>query len=199
MERIYKHLFECLTPPMPEEIIYKQHPTLPITATNASFVIVNDDAPMQLHYNLGKPSFQTANYKRFLIYGAFNPEESDKIVMVYPINNNPYDNRIENLVSSYGKSPEAKKAILDSQKEFVKETVKEMLKREKDLLLHENLVRHFSQLGVPHTFAKPWIKVSPWCKANNIDPKISFAKYTNYAKKEKVVKKSLEEDEEDIF
>lgn len=199
MEIQYRHLFECITPPMPDEIVYRKHPTVPITVTNASYVLLNEDAPMQLQYNLGKPSFQTSNYKRFLIYGAFHPEEIPSIAMIYPINGNPYDNRIENLVSTAGKSFEVKKIILDEQKKFTKETVREMLKREKEIGSSVDLVSHFCNLGVPHTFAKAWMKVSPWCKENGIDIKMSQSTYTSYPKKEKAARKALEKDEEDIF
>ncbi len=198
MEKEYRHLFECITPPMPDEIIYKKHPIVPITATNGSFILLNDDAPKQLEYNIGARSFPTSNYKRALIYGAFHPEEIP-IVMVYNINGNPYDNRIENLVTTSDKSPEAKKIILDANKDFINESVKEMLRREKEMDPAVNMVRHFNDLGVPYNFARPWMRCSPWCEANGINVKMNFSEYTHYGNEKKARKKALKDDDADIL
>jgi hypothetical protein len=172
-----KHLFECYTPPTPDEIVWKQHPVFEhLWASNAGFVECRDDYNVLVRGSLSDARGETYSYiakaeenceGRFLIRGGpKHPKRypgwqrlilecfqgvQHKNKRLMRLNHNPWDNRPENL--AYYFELDSFKGWLDSQQQFIDNTNQQLLMREQLLPDDMNMEEYFSDvLFIPHEF-----------------------------------------------
>ena len=158
-EQFY-HIFECVTPPRPDEIVWKPHPYLPIEASNLGQIrcLDSDDD----YFDKQRVSIHAPKRMK-LIYESFNNMKLPEYCRIKPSNSNPYDLRPENIEVIFTMSmTEERAASLKREQDFRNETVKQMLLRESILPDHVNIYKYFKDLDIPELCMKHWKAKSDW-------------------------------------
>lgn len=147
MERIYTNLFECEYPVVQGELIWKKHPDYNIEVSNYCHFRNIDDDDNRMN--------QTGRVAHILAYEAFNNVKLKKNTYVIPGNMNPYDLRIENLIISTPLNKER----LKQERQFIKNTLDEMLKREPRISQFMDPEEYWMQLGMPKRYMSYYRKL----------------------------------------
>lgn len=154
------HIFECVTPPTPDEMVWKLHPTLPIEASNLGQLRCldeDDDYFERQRIGIHAPK------RMKLVYECFNNTILPGYCRIKPRNSNPYDLRPENIeVILTIEMSEERSASLKREQDFRDETVKQMLLRETILPSHFNIYKYFKDLNIPDLCMKHWKAKSEW-------------------------------------
>jgi hypothetical protein len=151
---IYESLFQCTYPVHSEPVVFKSHPTIPqIEASKCGVVRCKSEEDRIDYYSKkGIPH---------LVWECWTGEELKPFTNIRYKNLNFYDTSFENLeilvVDDKGRQ--------DKERQFLINTVDQMLLREEIFGDRRDMVDYFTELGVPQRFIKAWQKVSPQHKA----------------------------------
>lgn len=160
----FKHLFECVFPPIPDNIEWRAHPSMPIEACNVGLLrVVNND---KYYEDMIDRQLDLYSVKRMkLIYECFNNVILPAYCRVRPKNSNPYDIRLENIeVIMTEEVTKERTESIQRERDFRNETVNQMLLREKDLDDDVDVYLYFKDFGISHLIMKNWMSKSPWYK-----------------------------------
>jgi hypothetical protein len=159
----FEHLFECVLPPVPDNIEWRSHPTLPIEASNLGLIRPLDDN--KIYRDLLERRIELTEVKRLKwIYESFNQVNLPLYCRVKPKNSNPYDQRPENIEVIYitDEMLEERTLSIKREKDFREQTVIQMLEREKKLSPDIDVYLYFLNLKIPEITIKHWKSRSPW-------------------------------------
>lgn len=159
----FSHLFECILPPLSEEVLWKAHPTLKIEVNNMGLIreVMDNGGYREFQELYGLKRVHNPGKLRY-IYEAFNNVILEEGVRIIPKNLNPYDQRIENiLILDHNSTQEEKKARAEAEKHFKNLTLEEMLKREEMIGDRFDVLNYFKNLGIPDPYIKRWKNKSP--------------------------------------
>lgn len=178
-----KHLFECFTPPTPQEIVWVQHPIWDfIWASNAGYIECRDGYNTIIKGSVIDHRGDTYTYMakaeencegRFIVHGGpKHPKRypswgrlvlesfrgyQDKGKRMMRKNYNPYDYRIENLCY-YHEHPDPK-SWYNGYLKFMDNTMKQMQLREELFPEDENVMDYFINiLFIPYEFTREYEK-----------------------------------------
>lgn len=147
MEKIYNNLFECEYPVVQGELIWKKHPDYNIEVSNYGHFRNIDDEDNHMN--------KTGRVVHVLTYEAFNGVKLKKNTYIIPKNMNPYDTRIENLIISTPFNNER----LKQERQFIKNTLDEMLRKEPKIPGGMDPEEYWIQLGIPRRYMTYWRKL----------------------------------------
>lgn len=177
-----EHIFECTYPVPKDEIIWVNHPELPIKACQYGMVVpFVDDRNVEISHGTnisswGIPENVAINHtcpkvnqrKRLTVtsggmgkwvYECFSGQVVAKNHQVKTKNFNPWDNRPENLfLPSEQSSSEIYRRQIDRE-QFITNSIVEMVKREKYFTPDSDMVEYFNVIGVPYAISRYYVEL----------------------------------------
>lgn len=167
-----QHFFECTYPIPKGEEIWMKHPTFPVEANNWGYLRATDiEAEDEIYISKtrgqygqtvtvninglveGKPwkirKHSSGGGLHKLVYECFTGERIKRNTQVSHINYNPYDNRPENVCIPSEFTSRDRGRRQKYRESFTRNTLVEMVKREKHYTPDSDMVEYFRIIGIP--------------------------------------------------
>jgi len=172
-----EHIFECTYPVPVDEIIWVNHPELPIKACQYGMVIpFVDDRDIVLTHGTrmttwGIPDKVTLHYTNHQnkqrmrlkgasgglsrwVYETFAGYTISSKLQIKQWNFNPWDNRPENLYLPSKCTPQELASQQNKRERFILNSIEEMVKRENWFTPDSDMAEYFNVIGVPSAITK---------------------------------------------